>query len=616
MRGRGGLPVLETLSHTLEHWEDFSTRAKPIEADWLAAFDSPVLRLMMMDRRAEEAWVRHIIAELDKTQGAVEVAVVRDLRRYLWHASRILRQSPRMGKYYDIALQDMEAAAADGSDPWLALEALARLVAAEAAGSVAEPFRTPAVSRTGNVHRFAQLADRLIETSPAARERVLAMVGLAGLSGEDEWKQYFEGYGRIKRHLVTYDGKAGKARVEAGAKEGMSDLVRGLGYADHQWAEWQQEERSRLLQTDAVSEGTAPPDEEQGLRILRELHERYPHREEWTMELALRTPNEEEAYRLLDEVMAQGEIAFHAALWSAPSALAANGFGRSGRPTPGMGQRLAQWEKLRRPEGSRRWMRESMVLFARADSSDAMNMMLDGAGTAEHAYSQLRGREFKLGHTREQLPSAFDHPELHKEMLETTKMTEEDRLDMARRVLLSGAYAWDEPPWFNLWGYIGVRPPTYKYGRPLLTPLPTALSDLVFALETREKGKVFPPSFLSKLKEADSVTATWLEELLEYRSALDVPLVPEADWFEHGRWEMGSRRPDPFAEAERTQGVPIKPSWLFRTLKFDRSWHDLARREAGLLRASSLPDADKVPQVVEFREAWDHSRTERSPFDP
>jgi len=385
------IPILETVPQSIVlHWDSaFQVPEHLPVAPFIEQIESPVLRVMMSGERHSAPRLRYLANELDKARKKTTGPVLRDLRRCLWAEALVLRNTPLLEHYSHLAMEDLKEAATE-ADSVFALEALAHLVFEETRLSGnPDPFRPTPVLRNATYQRFVQVTESLIADSPKALHLVLTLVRSFSLEREKEWKHYFTADNGIHREYFDYRKQAQTARAATDSPEGLFDLVMNLRHADRQWAE--------------KGSSTAPDaptlDEGRALRILKKLHQRYPQREEWTVELAMRTPDEDEAYRLLDQVMAQGEIVFHAALWAAPSALAANHFGRpdlgeGGRPEADMGQRLARWEKLRRVQGSRRWMRESDLLFRNANEETALNLMLDGAGSAEHAYSWLREREF------------------------------------------------------------------------------------------------------------------------------------------------------------------------------------------------------------------------------
>lgn len=310
-------------------------------------------------------------------------------------------------------------------------------------------------------------------------------------------------------------------RGKEGRDEGLSDLVAQLRHVD------------------------SLGDVAEGLRIVRLLHERFPHREAWAAELAFRVSDEKEAFRLLDSALPAGEVWMRATLLATSPLRPRENLWNVERRN-GTALRIARWEKSRRPSGDRRWLREAIpMLVDFSPGHEAWEMLFDGAGSAEGAFDRMLeqgGRE---------------------------NLTEEELLGIARRVLLSGAYAVDESPWMDRERYFGKQVLPRPHSR---RGTAKALPELVLASERLGIPAVFPGTFLAELAKVDPVTADWLERIL----AGDTPaprFATEAEWF--GRGQGSDRR--------KLSSETMFPTPERSVLKFAIPWHERARFEAGSL---------------------------------
>lgn len=480
----------------------------PIDPEWAARLKSPVLRVMAGDDR-EIRWKR-VVAELATEREEGEAAVVRDLRRLLWS------QAPWEGDGLKLAIEDCEKATAEPGDVFLAFEAAiwrSRL-------AMRRDPEGRGVSRTSELVKLQDLAETLlppdVETGRWANRLM-----------RNSFPTAFADLERIQERAVSeplrswlplVKEEAWLARGALGVEGGMSDLVACLHHSD------------------------SSDDAEEGLRVSRLLHERFPHRTEWAVELALRSPDDKEAFRLLDDAMPTGEAQKRAAfLATSALRLRENSWKPERRDAAAL--RIARWEKSRRPSGDRRWLREVIPMLADfSPGHQAWEMLFDGAGSAEGAFDRMleQGGEGKL--------------------------TEEERLGLARRVLLSGAYARDESPWIDRARFFDQRVLPRPHS---LRGTAKALPELVHAWERLGTERVFPGEFLADLATVDPVTAAWLHRVL----AGDPPaprFVSDAEWF--GRGQGPDRR------ALGRQTMPAKPERS--VLKFAIPWHERARFEA------------------------------------
>jgi len=516
-----GSPIYETLPSLARSFEVSSER-NPLDPERVAALASPVLRVLAL-RNREARWPA-VLDELADLGEEGDPRVRRDLRRLLWYLL------PNEGDGRRIVQEDCEAAINDEEDPFFGFEAALHLSRQLGLDLARYPPRDHAFSSLPSGparERLERFGAGLLEPGAATRPWAHILIARHGL-----WNHFDLALRLPQSHkFPVWDPEAWIARAEAGEETGLYALAARLRAAD------------------------AAADAEEGLRLARLLRERYPGREEWAVELALRTPDPEETARLLDEAMADGEPGFRAAL------LATSPFRH--REPEGLwdserkeaaARRLADWERDRRPRGPRRWMREAIPMLAPFRPGDpAWDLLFDGAGSAEGAFELL-----SLSGEIEALP-------------------EEERLRLARRVLLSGACAREESPWIDRGRFFGQRELPRPYS---LRRTARALPALLAAAERNGPEMTFPEGFVDSLEEVDPATARWLREILA--GGEPAPLLDtEEAWFCTGQ--------GPHRKALSKDTRPPEPDRS--VLKFGVPWHERARHEA-LRRA---PEGSETP---------------------
>lgn len=485
---------------------------EPIDQAWADRLQSPVFRAMVGED-TELRWQR-LGVELAAARGKGKPAVVRDLRRLLWAFA------PHEGDGLNVARRDCEMAAKETSDPYFAFEAeiwRSRLEGRADVGTWGE-------RRVKESERLQTLAKTLLPSDQETRDRTKHLIHsvLNTFYVREEMRER-EISEPLREWLPLVKREAWLERGKEGREEGMSDLV------------------AQLRHFDALGDG------EGGRRIARLLHERFPRRGEWAAELALRMSDDGEAFRLLDEAMSSGEAGMRRILLAtSPFRLRENSWSAEARDA--VARRIARWEKSRRPSGDRRWLREAIpMLVDFSPGHEAWEMLFDGAGSAEGAFDRMR------------------------EQGGTAQLAEAKRLELARRVLLSGAYARDESPWMDRERYFGKRVLPRPHN---LRGTAKALMELATASERLGHAAVFPDGFLAELAEVDPVTAEWLKRTL----AGDAPpprFASDAEWYGRGQG------PDRRGLGRQTMPPPPERS----VLKFAVPWHERARFEAGHLLA-------------------------------
>jgi len=499
-----GFPELETVPPA-------SVRLLEEEIDpaWADRLESPVLRVMAGDDR--ELCRQRLLAELETARGKGDGPVVRDLRRLLWAFS--LRWEE---KEQQLAREDCEKGASDQDDVFFAFESEIWRVRLAARAETWRQIRHP-----DELEELRERAKTFLlpgaETTGWVNRLLMRYLGFAVSEYErDQELVIFESVGHW---LPLVNKQVWLTRGAEGKEEGMSDLAARLAYADSR------------------------NDREEGLQVARLAHARFPHRREWAVELALRIPGDDESFRLLDEAFPTGEVMMRWLLLTTSSLRVRENQWRAGDRNEAA-LRIARWEMSRRPSGDRRWLREVIPMLADfSPGHAAWEMLFDGAGSAEGAFDLMLeqgGRE---------------------------QLSEEGLLELARRVLLSGAYALEESPWIDRERFFGRR----ALPRPhRLRGTAKALPELIRASERIGAGIVFPREFLEDLKKVDPVTADWLVRVI----AGDTPaprFASEEEWFGRGqgpnRQELGK------------ETMPAKPERS--VLKAAIPWHERARFEAG-----------------------------------
>lgn len=497
------LPELETVPPT-----SVRLLANTVDPDWSARLESPVLRVMAGDDH-EVRWQR-VMTELATALEGGDAAVVRDLRRLLWS------QAPWEGEGLKLAMKDCERGTAEREDIFWAFEAGiwgSRLV-------VRGDPRGRGASRTGELEKLQNLADSLLPAGAENRRWATRLIQSSHpiAFSDQEQRRELAFAETLRSWLPLVKKEAWLARGAAGKETGMSDLVACLHHADFRG------------------------DVEGGLRVARLLRERFPRRVEWAAELALRLPDESEAFRLLDASMPPGGARMRAALLATSALrLRENSWTTERRDAAAL--RIVRWEKSRRPTGDRRWLREVIpMLVDYSPGHEAWELLLDGAGSAEGAFDRMLERSGR------------------------DDSSEGERLRLARRVLLSGAYARDESPWIDRARFFDQRVLPRPYN---LRGTAKALPELIRATDRPGSGEVFPSEFLDALTRVDPATAAWLDRVLDG----DPPasrFSADAEWYGRGqgpdRRELGP------------QTMPAKPERS--VLKFAIPWHERARFEA------------------------------------
>lgn len=500
-----GFPELETVPPA-----SVRLLEKEIDPAWADRLESPVLRVMAGDDR--ELCRQRLFAELETARGKGDGPVVRDLRRLLWAFS--LRWEE---KDQQLAREDCEKGASEQDDVFFAFESeIWRVRLAARAETSWRQIRHP-----GELEELRDRAKTLLppgaETTGWVNRLLMRYLGFA--VSEYERNRELVIFETLRHWLPLVNKKAWLARGAAREEEGLSDLAARLAYADSR------------------------NDREDGLQVARLAHARFPHRREWAVELALRISGDDESFRLFDDALSTGGARMRSLLLTT-SALRVRENQWSADDRNEAALRIARWEMSRRPFGDRRWLREVIPMLADfSPGHAAWEMLFDGAGSAEGAFDLMLeqgGRE---------------------------QLSEEVLLELARRVLLSGAYAVEESPWIDRERFFGRR----ALPRPhRLRGTAKALPELIRASERIGAGKVFPREFLEDLKQVDSVTADWLIRVL----AAEPPaprFASEEEWF--GRGQGPNRR------QLGKETMPAKPERS--VLKVAIPWHERARFEAG-----------------------------------
>lgn len=476
----------------------------------VAALNSPLLRVIRL--APAEAW-----KELEKERDNLSDAAVRDIRRFLWYSA-----PNDAGEAWTQAKQDCEEAAQNAPDRIFAFEAAVALDQQLWQGLRSHPDygKRKSVPRAA----YDELRDKAAalrafypDDRPAVERLLRRCMSQVLYHHRSEFGKKVKAASTHRSTEIDHELWLKRGRVASGT--GLSDL----------------EARLRHLDADAPGE--------ESLELVRRIHAAYPHRDIWAVEFALRMHDESEAFTLLDERLAD-DAEERRALVLATSFLRLEDNPWPEKSRDAVARRLTRWDRARHPRGDRRWLREIIpMLVAYTPGHEAWEWLFDGRGTAEGAYDILWEQWERGG---------------------ATLLADEARLDLARRVLLSGSYREEEDPWINRARFFGrkelPRPHTRRGTAKALRDLMEAATDLGYSV-------IFPPDFMGALHQVDPVTATWLEQMA--RGERPPSRYLDDDWFCIGQ---GPGR-EPLAPNYRPPGPE------YAVLKFSVAWHERTRHE-------------------------------------
>ncbi len=586
----------------LERWRKKSGAAAA-EA-LIAKIESPVLRCISYRDAKPEQRIARVNRELAALPKDAPVKTRRDLSRLKWTFHE-------QGETLSGALRkELETVAADDSDPRLAIEARMRLIHnARNEGELEETDRAI----------LQELVNKLVASPDAGDREFAAQFG--GYFGGSPRSSRMQNTPVATRWGATANFSSGNssqnrlalpaiiamgdkeqavreaarflenaARASAGRSDSLADEIKTLSGAG--------------LLDGALDRISLPPDAGLGRRVamivlldacsktdrarslMEEIAKSWPWETRWTADLALRTPDDAEMWRLLDSVAEREDFDRIMGELLAPRnrdvALLA-------RLT-----RLADWAA--QAKGHRAWMETAMMLLAKGGQGGLQVLTAKTEGQLEcfRRYVKLALDDRRL--------SEFGFRVTH---LARRVETPETITDAARRVLLSGTYTSGEQ-------MIGS-------GRTEEGMALAALEHLVLVAAESSDEAAFPADFREQLKVADPDSEAWLAKLLAAKTVADLPDVSNATAKSSG-WVALARHE---AAMLRAVKLPGRDAWLtgvFREKKYQAFSENLRHviRESLLESAKSKSMPDRVYALLEAaagpRKDWEKKPKGNDPY--
>ncbi len=307
--------------------------------------------------------------------------------------------------------------------------------------------------------------------------------------------------------------------------------------------------------------------------LLEEIAKSRPWETRWTVELALRTPDDAEMRRLLDSVAERGD--FDRTLGGLLAPPNQKDSGLLTRLT-----RLVEWAP--EAKGHRGWMEPALMLLAKGGRNG------------------LQGGEDLFACFRRYVNFALDDKrlgELGFRMMHVARRLEtpEEITNAARRALLSGAYTTAE------WAF----PNASRQGDMAFS----ALEHLVLVAEKSGDEAAFPADFRERLKTVDPESEAWIAKMLAAKSVTELPDISNAQ-AKSGGWVALARHE---AAMLRAVKLPGREAWLtgvFREHKYSALSGNLQHvvRESLLEAGKAKKMNDRVFALLEAaagpRQSW------------
>ncbi len=344
------------------------------------------------------------------------------------------------------------------------------------------------------------------------------------------------------------------ARASAGQSGTLSEIVKALSQA-------------RLLE-DALARISLPPDAGLGRRLahialldacakpdraralLEGIAKSRPWETSWTVNLALRSPEDAELGRLLDSVAERGDF---------DRILSELLVRRYNGVSDELLARLADWAP--RDKGRRAWMETAMTLLARSKPAK------DHAGLATfQRYVDMALDDRQLGELGFRMTLFPGHA-----------ATPEAVTEAARRALLSGAYTSEARAFSS----------TPMQGTQALA----ALEHLVLVARKSGDEAAFPPDFRARLKVVDPDSEAWIAALLAAKTTTELPDISDARAKSSG-WVALARHE---AAMLRVVNMPGRDAWLTGIFR-EKKAVSLSGNLQQVVRESLL-EADKAGEL-------------------
>jgi tetratricopeptide (TPR) repeat protein len=565
-----------------EHWRK---KAGDAAAEALIArIESPVLRCQLGNGTTSDQRLARANRELAALPKDAPVETRRALIRMKWSFQQRSNEALR---------KDLEALAADDSDPRLALEAKMQLISSTRGdGNLAEPDRL----------KLQELA-RKLANSPNAEDQAYAAQfgGFLGISQSrrssrnqnqtvaNRWgasARFYQGnFSRNRLALPSIIAMSDKdqaareaakylenaARASAGRGENLSDEIKtfsGAGLLEDAMARISLPAEAGLGRRVAMLtlfDACSKTDRARGL--LEEIAKMRPWETRWTVSLALRAPDEAEMRRLLDSVAERGDF----------DQILGELFAPQTRENPDVLlsrlTRLADWAP--RAKGRRAWMESAMLLLANGGRGglQALTTKNEAQLACFRRYVQMALDDSKLGEFAFRVMFAIRNME-----------TPEVITAAARRAVLSGAYTSDARTFAS-------------DGQQQGTKL-AALEHLVLEAEKSGDDVAFPAEFRERLKVVDPDTEAWLARMLAAKTVAELPDLSNKQ-AKSGGWVALARHEAAILRAVKMPGRDVWLTGVFR----DKTYQYFSENLRHIIRESLL-EAGKAKALPARVLAW------------
>jgi tetratricopeptide (TPR) repeat protein len=504
---------VENVAYPLMNWRK---RKGDAAADALIErLPSPVLRCLALQfgTKEKDACQLRALKELAALPPDAPRELRRDLTRLSW------RISDPDYKRLDESKKQLRLAGSDDSDARLALEAyhLLRARLGEARGEELSP---------ADLQRVESLVKRLRASDESDREYAKVMAQAFGQQrspatpavtrwGSTSGSGYSSSSGGGMRSIGTEisriaalkdremavreaaDLLENTARGAMGRGEVLMQPVREFkkaGLLDDALARIQLPEDAGLIRRVSMRALMDAADRKEDARaIIAGIRQQRPWETHWLLELALRSADREESFRLLDEAATRSDFS---------RMMGARTFdpNSSGGLVLAKIALLADWAE--RPQANRGWLGQAAIVIGnRIGTTKDLSglyrrycqLALTDPRSAEDAFGSLYQT------TREKEPEVVE--------------------DAARQAMLSGAY------WST-----GDNRSMYGNGRGSRSQAPAAIEHLVSIAAKKGDDAVFPAEFRGKLKAVDPALESWLGTVLGTKQAMELPgILPDAN---------------------------------------------------------------------------------------
>lgn len=551
----------------------------------IARIESPVLRCQLSRYIEPKQWTAMIDRELAALPADAPAEIRRGLIRFKWSSV------PLEDKNGDARRKMLEEFAANEADPRLALEAnlqlgydselLARISQTRIATLLQRLMASPDVEDQAYASSFGRYSNRSQIQAPKA---VTRWGGSARYSNN--------GYGRPQGNLpaiLAMDDRDQATREAAKLLESVSrstngradylrDTVKQLtkaGLLEGAFARIpfpQNTGLARRVSMIALLDACGKPD--QARSLIEDIAKSRPWETRWTVELALRTPDDAEMHRLLDSMAGRSDFDPLMA-----TLLMRSDSGNADK-TIGLLMRVADWAP--QAKGTRLWICSVMAKLAPL-AGGSQSGIKDSKPKNEPQLECYR-RYVKLALDDRRLAEIAFRIMISANQLDTPEII----TDAARRSLLAGAYTSDEP--------ILIPPQVLSHMSQVSGS--ASLERLVFIAQEKGDEVAFPAEFLTTLKTVDPASESWIRKMLAAKTVTDLPDLTKFDAESRG-WVALARHN---AAMLRAAELPGRDAWI--TAMFRDRFYGLNHSNFGDVIQRSLQEAAKTKTMPKLVITW------------